>query len=233
MLQQTSVARVEPAFRRFLEAYPTPEHLAAANSADVIVAWGDLGYLRRARNLASAARLIAARGWPADLTELPGVGQYTAAAVRTFADGAVVPAVDINLRRVLSRWSGAALDQRQAQTAAYDEIDPERPGDWNQAMMDLGATLCRPRAPRCDACPVSAWCQDASIELPTIRQSRYDGSVRQARAAALKYLARSGVGSEAQLVASLGLDPAVMREALGALDAEAVVIRDGGTIRLA
>jgi A/G-specific adenine glycosylase len=107
MLQQTQVDRVIGAFDQFLTAYPTPAHFAAATPAEVVAAWGGLGYLRRARNLHAAATVIATDGWPDDLEELPGVGPYTAAAIAAFADGQRVAAIDVNLRRVLTRWEGA------------------------------------------------------------------------------------------------------------------------------
>jgi A/G-specific adenine glycosylase len=131
MLQQTQVARVVPRYLRWLERWPTPATLAAASPADVIREWQGLGYNRRALNLHCAARSIAADGWPDDLTELPGVGAYTAAAVRNFAHGEPELPVDTNVRRVQERTG-----QEFAPSSA-------------QALMDLGAAICLARVPRC------------------------------------------------------------------------------------
>src|SRR3954469_18813699 len=131
MLQQTQVARVVPRYLRWLERWPTVGALAAAEAADVLREWQGLGYNRRALNLQRAARAVAAGGWPDDLTSLPGVGEYTAAAVTCFAFGRPVLPVDVNVRRVLER-TGSAFDYRCA-----------------QALMDLGATVCIARVPRC------------------------------------------------------------------------------------
>lgn len=232
MLQQTQVARVEPVFRRFLRAYPTPAALAAAPAGAVVQAWEDLGYLRRARHLQAAARCIAADGWPADLTELPGVGRYTAAAVAAFAAGEPVAAVDVNLRRVLSRWAGSLLVGAAAEDAGTRTVDQDRPGDWNQAMMDLGSRLCRPRTPRCGECPVSRWCRDPGLELPGRRQGPLRGSVREARAAIIKRLAQ-GSASGDRLTAETGLQPDTVAAAIAALTAEGAIARDGDRLRLA
>src|ERR671937_1429697 len=140
MLQQTQVSRVVLRYERWLERWPTVEALAAASPADVILEWQGLGYNPRGLNLHRAARVIAERGWPADLTTLPGVGLYTAAAVANFAFGRAELPVDTNVRRVQERtghvFSPAA----------------------GQALMDLGATVCLARIPRCGMCPLSAKC---------------------------------------------------------------------------
>ena len=231
MLQQTQVGRVEPVFRRFIATYPTPAGLAAASIADVVAAWGDLGYLRRARNLHAAARAIASDGWPEDLTDLPGVGPYTAAAVAAFAEGAPVVAVDVNLHRILSRWTGTVLSPVDAATVGSEMLDLERPGDWNQAMMDLGARLCRPRRPRCSECPVRTWCTDPSLEVEQRRQSRFEGSVRQARAAVLKRLAAHEDDLEG-VVSATGLALETVDLAVRSLLSEGAVIEEGGQLRL-
>lgn len=231
MLQQTQAARVVGVYERFMAVYPNPEDFARASAAEVVAAWEDLGYLRRARHLAAAARVIATCGWPADLTELPGVGRYTAAAVRAFAGGESVAAVDVNLRRVLSRWEGRVLPVPAAEVAASRQLDRGRPADWNQAMMDLGAGLCRPRAPRCDRCPVTDWCRDPNVELPSSRQSPFEGSVRQARAALLKRLATSDQPL-AGLAEELDLDPVTVAKAVEDLMGEGAVTGDGRRLRL-
>lgn len=228
MLQQTQVSRVVPAFNRFLASYPTPDAFAAASPEEVIAAWGGLGYLRRARSLHAAARHLRDSGWPQDLTDLPGVGPYTAAAVAAFADGHRVAAVDVNLRRVLSRWVGQSLSAARGQIVGREQVDAARPAHWNQAMMDLGASLCRPQ-PRCDECPVSEWCEDPEIDIASRPQSPYEGSVRQARAAVMKDLV-GGPATRTRL--GPGLDPATVDQALRALLAEGAVVGDGDRLRL-
>src|SRR5580765_7040577 len=140
MLQQTQVDRVVPRWRAWLERWPTVEELASASAADVIVAWQGLGYNRRAVSLHRAARVVAEHGWPDDLTELPGVGPYTAAAVGNFAFGRDVLPLDTNVLRVQQR-TGAAFDATCA-----------------QALFDLGATVCLARIPRCGQCPLAEGC---------------------------------------------------------------------------
>jgi A/G-specific adenine glycosylase len=153
MLQQTQVARVVPRYLEWLERWPTAAALAAASRAEVLAAWVGLGYNRRALALHAAATVVASDGWPDDLETLPGVGAYTAAAVASFAFGAQVAAVDTNTRRVaerLGRGEPAAL------------LPAGRAAEWNQAAMELGATVCTARVPRCDECPVAAWCAAAA-----------------------------------------------------------------------
>jgi A/G-specific adenine glycosylase len=167
MLQQTTVATVKPRFRRFIERWPTVEALAAAPDEDVLSEWAGLGYYARARNLIAGAREVAASGgFPraeAELRKLPGLGAYTAAAIAAIAFGERAVVIDTNVARVVARHHGIdrPLDQ------ARDEIrqlagamtPAKRPGDYAQAMMDLGATICRPKNPDCPACPLSADCR--------------------------------------------------------------------------
>ena len=172
MLQQTQVERVVPRYGRWLERWPTVEALAAASAAEVIVEWQGLGYNRRALALHRAAAHVAAHGWPEDLTMLPGVGPYTAAAVRNFALGEDVLPRDVNVDRVLRRtgeaFSGAAA----------------------QALMDLGATICLARIPRCGACPLARDCPSRGTrDEPARKQSRFEGSFRQRRAVVLRRVA--------------------------------------------
>ena len=172
MLQQTQVARVVPRYRAFLERWPTVEALAAASPADVIREWQGLGYNRRAINLHRAAARVAAEGWPEELTELPGVGRYTADAVARFALGRDVLPVDTNVRRVLER-TGATFGSEAA-----------------HALMDLGATVCLARVPRCDLCPLAGDCPSRGRRFePQRRQSRFEGSFRQRRARTLRRVA--------------------------------------------
>jgi A/G-specific adenine glycosylase len=175
MLQQTQVERVVPRYLSWLERWPTVELLAAAPAGDAIREWQGLGYNRRALNLHRAARHIAAEGWPADLTELPGVGTYTAAAIRCFAFGEAVMPVDVNVERVLRRTVGSFS------------------ASSTQALMDLGATICVARAPRCDRCPLAKECPSRGIRQDSARrkQGPFEGSFRQRRAATLNLVARS------------------------------------------
>lgn len=169
MLQQTRVEVVLPFYERFLERFPTVEALAAAESDEVLAYWSGLGYYRRARQLHAAARQVAAAGaFPQDpegWRSLPGVGPYTAAAVASIAFGVAVPVLDGNVERVVSRWLAQAEDakaggpRRRLLAAAAGLIDPDRPGDSNQALMELGATICTPRQPKCLLCPLSSGCR--------------------------------------------------------------------------
>jgi A/G-specific adenine glycosylase len=172
MLQQTQVERVVPRYLEWLGRWPTVDALAAASPAEVIRAWQGLGYNRRGVNLLRAAQRIADRGWPDDLTELPGVGPYTAAAIANFAFGRGALPVDTNVRRVQERtghtFSAAA----------------------GQALMDLGATVCLARVPRCGVCPLGERCPSRGRRYAPLRkQSRFEGSFRQRRARTLRLVA--------------------------------------------
>jgi len=169
MLQQTTVAAVLPRWEEFLRRFPDVAALAAAEESEVLALWSGLGYYRRARSLHQAARTVQASGGdlPSDRVgwrALPGVGEYAAGAVASIGLGLAEVAIDANVRRVLTRWSCAdaqiakALRPANLKTLAAAHLDPDRPGDWNQALMDLGAGPCRAEAPRCQQCPVSAWC---------------------------------------------------------------------------
>ena len=169
MLQQTRAQAVIPYYHRFLERFPDAETLAKAREADVLAAWSGLGYYSRARNLQRAARAIVAAGrFPEDyesIRELAGVGPYTAAAVASIAFGAPHAVLDGNVLRVISRLRGDGADVRSPKTRArFQEIadrwlDLGNPGQFNQAIMELGATVCHPRAPRCLVCPVAGFCE--------------------------------------------------------------------------
>jgi A/G-specific adenine glycosylase len=190
MLHQTQVARVEAAWPEFATAFPTPRAMAAAGPAAVIRAWGRLGYPRRARRLYEAAVVITRDGWPDDLRDLPGVGRYTAAAVRAQADGADVPAVDVNIRRVVQRVVGRSLPDGVAEATMVEVGEPLRGRDRLLALMDLGALVCKPRAPRCAECPLFAECSTRG-ELPDERSRRaapYRGSFRERRGRVLSAL---------------------------------------------
>jgi len=174
MLQQTQVDRVLPRYLAWLARWPTVKSLADASAADVIREWQGLGYNRRALNLHSAARQVATGGWPEDPTELPGVGRYTAAAIRCFALGEDVLPVDVNVERVQRRTRNA-FTSRSA-----------------QALMDLGASICLARIPRCDDCPLVSECPSRGIrEEPARKQGPFEGSFRQRRAVTLRAVAQS------------------------------------------
>jgi A/G-specific adenine glycosylase len=158
MLQQTQAMRVVPYYERWLARFPDPAALAAAAPREVLAAWSGLGYNRRALALQRAAAVVAERGWPDDLTELPGVGPYTAAAVGSFAWDRQVAAVDTNVRRVLARHDGVGRAPAALAGRAQALLPTGRAAAFNQAMMELGATVCRPRAPRCEECPVAPGC---------------------------------------------------------------------------
>lgn len=167
MLQQTRIEVVVPAYRRFLRAFPTLARLAAATEDDVLSRWSGLGYYSRARALHGAARLLADRAekrFPGDFDAaraLPGVGEYTAAAVLSIAYGQPHAAVDGNVVRVLSRLACLQRPDSNGEphrSLADHLLDRKRPGDWNQALMELGETLCLPKAPRCGECPVRRHC---------------------------------------------------------------------------
>ncbi len=193
MLQQTQVERVAPRWHAWLEKWPTVEALAAASPADVIVEWQGLGYNRRAVHLHRAARHVAEHGWPDDLTELPGVGPYTAAAVGNFAFGRDVLPVDVNIARVQER-TGEAFDFQCA-----------------QALFDLGATICLARIPRCGECPVAEACPSRGRRYEPLRkQSAFEGSFRQRRAAALREIAAGGQSTDGEALVSLERDGLVV-----------------------
>jgi A/G-specific adenine glycosylase len=204
MLQQTQVERVVPRWLRWLERWPTAAALAVASPAEAIREWQGLGYNRRALALHRAAQAIAAHGWPDDLTILPGVGDYTAAAVRSFALGEPVLPVDTNVRRIQER-TGHAFGPAAG-----------------QALMDLGASICVARVPRCGMCPLGERCPSHGRRYePLRRQSRFEGSFRQRRAAMLRLVAE---------------EPRPLREldteAVDALQRDGLVCVDGGLVAL-
>jgi A/G-specific adenine glycosylase len=190
MLQQTQVPRVIPRYLAWIERWPSVESLAQAERADVIRAWQGLGYNRRAVNLHRAAQVVAVSGWPEDLTELPGVGRYTADAVRRFALGEPVLPIDTNVARVLERSGGT--------------FGPESAA----ALMDLGATVCLARIPRCGICPLAGSCPSRGQRFEPLRkQSRFEGSFRQRRTETLRLVAAGQTaGFDTEALASLERD---------------------------
>ena len=184
MLQQTQAARVVPYYLAFLERFPDPRALADAPAADVLAAWSGLGYNRRALQLQRAAAQVAEHGWPDDLEALPGVGPYTAAAVASFAWGAQRAAVDTNVRRVIERHDGVAHAPAALARRATELMPEGEAATFNQAMMELGATVCRPRRPDCGACPVRPGCASPGREHgPRARRPapRFEDTDRWAR----------------------------------------------------
>jgi A/G-specific adenine glycosylase len=170
MLQQTTVTTATPYWERFMGRFPTVEALAAASVDDVLAAWSGLGYYRRARLLHRAAIEVSERGGQLPVTagewrRLPGVGEYTAAAIASIAHGDPVPAIDGNVARVLARVERIPDDparqpgRRRIRDAAERFLDPDAPGELNQALMELGARVCRPRSPECGSCPIAQSCR--------------------------------------------------------------------------
>jgi A/G-specific adenine glycosylase len=178
MLQQTRVSAVLEHYREFLTRFPTLEDLASAKLDAVLAAWSGLGYYRRARNLHSAARKVVeefegkipptAEG----LRELPGIGRYTAAAIASIACDENCAVLDGNVERVLARLAGRTATTTELWKFAEDLLSPQRPGDFNQAMMELGATICLPAEPRCLLCPVHKWCKTRGAGLRIAQPKR-------------------------------------------------------------
>ena len=170
MLQQTRVAVVLEYYQRFLLRFPTIDILAAANEAEILAQWSGLGYYRRARMLHRAAIVVQtehAGRLPSssrDLLELPGIGRYTANAIASIASGESVAVVDGNVQRVIARVLGKKVSGEKVWTAAQGLLDPEAPGDFNQAMMELGATVCVPGVPLCAACPINTSCASRGMK---------------------------------------------------------------------
>jgi A/G-specific adenine glycosylase len=246
MAQQTQVARVEPAWRAFLEAFPTVERLADAPTADVVRAWRGLGYNRRALNLQLAARAIVAQhdgrvpGNLDALQRLPGIGPYTARAVAALAFGMPVGPVDTNVRRVMRRMVGdVRLPGRQLQELADAAVPPGRPADWTHAVMDLGATVCRPAAPRCEGCPARQWCRSAAgafVRTPRRRRTPFSATGRWLRGRIVDRLRDAGDGAWVTVAGPIGEhDASAVEAALRAMGSEGLLERhpaDPAQVRL-
>jgi A/G-specific adenine glycosylase len=183
MLQQTQVTTVQPYFERWMRRFPDVETLASAREAEVLHAWQGLGYYSRARNLHAAAKEIAATGWPADLTTLPGVGRYTANAVATFAFDHPLPIVEANTARLLSRLTNLQerIDTSSGQQALWScatALVPKRnAGTYNSALTDFGALVCTARNPQCQTCPLRRWC--SAPEPESLPRKRERAAVKQ------------------------------------------------------
>ncbi len=223
MLHQTQVARVEQQWPAFMARFPDPPSAARAGAGALIAAWDRLGYPRRARWLWEAAAQISEQGWPADLTELPGVGRYTAGAVAAEADDADTVALDTNVRRVLERVEGRVLTPGDAEIAYRRTGEALTGRDRLLALMDLGALVCRARAPECRACPLACECATRGERAGERRapQAPYQGSFRQRRG---------------RVLAALRARPTAVREldaeALASLVADGLAAIDGATATL-
>lgn len=240
MLQQTQASRVAPIFEEFLRRFPSIRALADASRADVLRAWGGLGYDRRAVMLHAAARAIVQRHGgrvPRDretLRSLPGIGEYTAAAVASIAFGEPIAAVDTNVRRIWARAvHGVEPDAVSAAALSADAqrwLDRGDPASWNQALMDLGRTLCRP-SPRCDECPFRGWCRfagagagaGAPTRPSTRRQAPFEGSLRQVRGAVVAGLRVRSPQTLRSVTAATGFEGSRVVQALEGLARDGVV----------
>jgi A/G-specific adenine glycosylase len=177
MLQQTQVATVVPFFEHFLNRFPSLKSLAAASEEDVLAAWQGLGYYKRARSLLAAAKILRSNPIPEtheELARLPGVGRYTSRAIASIAFGQRTAVADANVVRALSRHAGRALTVPEAERVSLERMAGDTPGEWNQALMELGATVCLPKQPRCGQCPLATSCEAK-------RTGDFDGPIRKAQ----------------------------------------------------
>jgi A/G-specific adenine glycosylase len=234
MLQQTQVSRVLPAYGRFLTRFPTLRALSRAPLADVLRVWSGLGYNRRARDLHRIARAHASLPRTvADLDALPGVGAYTASAVACFALGETTAFADTNIRRVLGR----ALLGRTATDAEAVALDARygsrrRSARWHHALMDIGATICRARRPRCDLCPLGAVCDfDGAEDAPLRKQAPFAASDRRVRGAIVRQLALSRHGVPSATLRQ-GINDARVPRLVRALVREGLAEVSSGVVRL-
>lgn len=249
MLQQTPVSRVLPLWQAWLERWPTPAALAAEQSSEAVRAWGRLGYPRRALRLHASATAITERhgGQVPDRLEellaLPGVGDYTAAAIASFAFGAAVPVLDTNVRRVLTRLEvaeavpAASLTKAErARAQLYTDAAGQLAPRWAAAVMEFGALVCLARRPRCASCPVAHACawRAAGHPLPAAaaRPQSWHGSDRQCRGALLDVVRRSPGGVPTQLVLDSWHLRAQAEACLAALEADGLVHRTADTVTL-
>jgi A/G-specific adenine glycosylase len=243
MLQQTQATRVIPKWLEFIEAYPDPAACASAPLGEVLRRWQGLGYPRRARNLHATAARIGELGGVPDTLEgllaLPGIGQYTARAVLAFAFEADAAVVDTNIARLYARLLGRRLTGRQVQSAADSTLASGEAWVWNQALMDLGAVLCRPSSPGCEVCPLADVCAwrgrgpDPALRSAGVsgRQARFDGSDRQARGRLMAALTEGPV-AVARVAQVIGRSADVADRVVNGLVADGLCVRHGDALRL-
>ena len=253
MAQQTQIGRAVQDWDRWMRRFPTLAALADASPADVLREWAGLGYNRRAINLQRAARaIVAAHGGTSPdsveaLERLPGVGPYTARAVAAIAFGRPVAAVDTNVRRVLSRVASTegVLAPRELQALADAAVPDGRAKAWTHAVMDVGATFCRPRRPRCDACPALAWCRYAAVanrpaaakamgrsDAAAPRERPFSATTRWLRGRLLDRLRGAPDGAWVEFPAAIGdHGPAAVAEALSAMSADGLLELDAARTR--
>jgi A/G-specific adenine glycosylase len=252
MLQQTQVARVVPKYEAVLEAFPTPVVCADASVGAVVTHWAGLGYNRRAVNLHRTATLVVAEHdgrLPDDLDQLlrlPGIGPYTARALLAFAWERDVGVVDTNAARVLARGLGRSLTRGEVQQLADDMVPAGSGWAWNQAVLDLGATVCTSRSPHCGECPLAPGCRWHRVGNPepdpargsagvSTGQSRFEGSDRQGRGRLVDGLRRQDVIASGELAAAAGWpdDPTRAATAVASLVADGLaVVRPDGSLTL-
>jgi A/G-specific adenine glycosylase len=260
ILQQTQVSRGEPAWAAFMKRFPSFAALAAASPAEVLRAWAGLGYNRRALALQQTARAVVEEHGgqlpedTAGLRALPGIGPYTARAIQAIAFGRPVGAIDTNVRRVLgrvvaghgSRWDkGRELPLARLQVVADALVPAQRPADWTAALMDIGSTLCRPRRPDCDACPLSGECHylarrdDAAQRSHRPRAAReapiaYESTSRWLRGRIVEGLRDLADGEWTAIEVPVGVhEEAAVETALTALERDGLLERDpAGRVRL-
>ena len=250
MLQQTQAARIAERFPRFMARFPTAAALAAAPTAELLAEWSGLGYNRRALALQRAAAAVVRDGWPTTidgLERLPGVGPYTARAVASLAFAAPAGVVDTNVRRWLVRRlavTDAPMELQRAADALATAAPDGRAADWTHATMEFGASVCRSRDPRCDACPVADGCPSRGVvaPVPVARQAPLRGSDRAYRGAVVRQLARwNGDGLadrelrrrvESDAGVGPGIDDDRWARVLAALEHDGLVHRAGGEVRL-
>ncbi len=245
MLQQTQVARVVDRLPRFLERFPDPAACAAAAAGDVVDEWAGLGYNRRPLNLHRAATAMVERHGGRvperleDLLALPGVGPYTARAVRVFAFELPAAVVDTNIGRVLARWGGASLSPKAAQQRADDLVVAPEVWLWNQSIMEFGAVVCTKRSPSCDECPLIRFCAwrgegddpavgSAAVSAP---QARFEGSDRQLRGRLVDAMRRGAVDRRT-VPEVIGADDDRAQRIVAGLVRDGLAVEDGQTLRL-
>jgi A/G-specific adenine glycosylase len=233
MLQQTQALRVVPHYERFLRRFPTVQALASASSADVLRSWDNLGYNRRALNLWRTAQAVVVRGgFPRtvdELVELPGVGPYTARAVASFAFDVEVAAADVNVRRVVARLHGVVPAASEVQELADGLVPRGKAAVWNQAMIDLGAEVCRARNPRCGECPVRSSCAWANgvrpAPAPQAKTPRFEDTTRYARGRVVQVLRRVDGLTKTTLAEQSGLSRHRLDDALRTLEDDGLIAR--------